>query len=97
MRPGSALRLHPGQRYRWKVDALGVTKPVSTSGSFTVAADVVRQDMFTLKVSVGNDPAARVFYATTLEAQGHGHDARAEWKALARDYPDEPEFRQRAR
>jgi hypothetical protein len=97
LRPGAALRLQPGQRYRWKVDALGVLKPVSASGSFMVAADAVREEMIGLKASVGNDPAARAFYATTLEAQGYAHDARLEWKALARDYPDETEFGTRAR
>ena len=97
LRPGPALRLQPGQRYRWKVDALGVLKPVSASGSFTVAADAVREEMIGLKASVGNDAAARAFYATTLEAQGHAHDARLEWKALARDYPYETEFGTRAR
>jgi hypothetical protein len=95
--PGPALRLQPGQRYRWKIDALGVLKPVSASGSFTVASDTVREELLFLKASAGNDAAARVFYATALEARGHGHDARAEWKALARDYPEELEFRQRAR
>lgn len=97
LRPGPELRLQPGKRYRWKVDALGVQKPVSTSGSFTVASDAVHEEMLALKAAVGIDAGARIFYATALEAQGHGHDARAEWKALARDYPYEPEFRQRAR
>jgi hypothetical protein len=96
LRPGPALRLQPGQRYRWKVDALGVLKPVSASGSFTVAADTVREEMLGLKASAGNDAAARAFYATTLQAQGHAHDARSEWKALTRDYPDETEFGRRA-
>ncbi len=97
LRPGPALRLQPGQRYRWKVDALGVLKPVSANGSFTVAADAVREEMLGLKASAGYDAAARAFYAATLEAQGHAHDARVEWKALARDYPEETEFGRRAR
>jgi len=97
VRPGSALALKPGARYRWKVDALGISKPISTSGGFTVADSGVREDMLSLKAAAGNDPAARAFYATTLEANGYTHDARAEWKALARDYPEQAEFRQRAR
>jgi hypothetical protein len=96
-RPGSTLALKPGARYRWKVDALGVAKPVSTSGGFTLADAAVRDEMQNLKAAAGSDPAARAFYATTLEANGHTHDARAEWKALARDYPEHEEFRQRAR
>ena len=97
LRPGSPLMLQPGKRYRWKVDAIGVQKPVSTSGTFAVAEEPVRRDMRGVKVSAESDVTARVFYATALEAHGYAHDARAEWKALARDYPDEPEFRQRAR
>jgi hypothetical protein len=96
-RPGSALALKPGARYRWKVDALGVSKPISTSGGFSVADRGMREDMLNLKTAAGSDPAARAFYATTLEANGYTHDARAEWKSLARDYPDQEEFRQRAR
>ncbi len=95
LRPGSALQLQPGQRYRWKVDALGVAKPVSANGSFVVADAAARERMSALKRSTGSELAARAFYATTLEAEGHGHDARAEWKALAREFPGEPEIVQR--
>lgn len=97
LRPGSSLSLEPGKSYRWKVDALGVSKPVSASGTFSVASDAVREQLASLKQAAGADPAARVFYATTLEAQGLAHDARAEWRSLARDFPDEPEYRRRAR
>lgn len=95
-RPGSALKLEPGKRYRWKVDALGVQKPQSTSGAFTVAEDAVRGELVAAKPS-GGDTAARAFYATQLEMQGHAHDARAEWKALAREFPNEAEFAERAK
>ena len=95
LRPGAALQLQPGQRYRWKVDALGVAKPVSANGSFVVADAAARERMSALKRSTGSELAARAFYATTLEAEGHGHDARAEWKALAREFPGEPEIVQR--
>ena len=92
----SGLALQPGQRYRWKVDALGVTRPSSTSGTFTVASDEARQRMESLKPAV-NELGPRSFYATLLEAEGHGHDARAEWKSLARDYPQEQQILERTR
>ena len=95
-RPGSALALEPGKRYRWKVDALGVQKPQSTSGVFTVADDTVRSELVAAKPG-GGDTAARAFYATQLEMQGHAHDARAEWKALAREFPNEAQFAERAK
>ena len=97
LRPGAALKLKAGSRYRWKVDAIGVQKPNSTSGAFTLAEATVRKDLLGLKASMGNDAAARAFYAMAREAQGHTHDARAEWQALARDFPDEPEYSARAR
>jgi hypothetical protein len=92
-----ALQLQPGLRYRWKVDALGVTKPVSASGLFTLADDDARERMAEMKRSAGTELGARSFYATTLEAQGHAHDARAEWKALAREFPNQPEIVERSR
>ena len=91
------LELEAGKRYRWKVDALGVTKPVSASGVFTVADDTTRERMAEMKRTAGTELGARSFYATTLEAQGHAYDARAEWKALAKDYPDQPEIVSRSR
>jgi len=62
-----------------------------------VADDATRERLETLKRSAGADLAARTYYATTLEAEDHVHDARAEWKALAKEYPNEPEIVQRSR
>jgi hypothetical protein len=92
-----ALELESGKRYRWKVDALGVAKPVSASGAFTVADDAARERASEMKRNAGTELGARSFYATTLEAEGHAYDARAEWKALAKDYPNEPEIVSRSK
>jgi len=92
-----ALDLQPGKRYRWKVDALGVARPVSANGAFTLADNAERERMAEMKRAAGTELAPRSFYATTLEAEGHQHDARAEWKALAQQYPNEPEIVQRSR
>jgi len=91
------LELESGKRYRWKVDALGVAKPVSASGAFTVADDAARERLSEMKRTAGAELGARSFYATTLEAEGHAYDARAEWKALAQEYPNEPEIAIRSR
>lgn len=95
-RPGSAVKLEPGRQYRWKVDAIGVAKPVSATGSFTAADESVRKRFSANRPEASAELAARIFYATSLEAEGHAHDARAEWKALARQHPDVAEFRQRS-
>ncbi len=97
LKPGAELPLQPGKRYRWKVDALGVAKPLTATGSFSVADDATRERLAALKRAVGTDLAPRAFFATKLEAEDHEHDARGEWKALARDFPAEADIAQRAR
>jgi hypothetical protein len=92
-----ALELESGKRYRWKVDALGMAKPVSATGNFTVADDAARERSAEMKRSAGSELGARSFYATILEAEGHTYDARTEWKALAKDYPNEPAIVSRSR
>lgn len=95
LRPGSALKLEPGQRYRWKVEVLGVTTPTRAVGTFTTENDALREQMIAKRPGVGAPLAARIFFATILEVEGYMADARAEWKALAREYPDVPEIKQR--
>jgi len=92
---GAAVKLEAGQKYRWKVDALGVSKPVSAQGTFEVADDAQRERMAATKPAPGAEMPTRVFYATTLESEGYATDARAEWKALVKEYPSVPELKQR--
>ena len=95
VQPGSKVKLDVGKNYRWKVDALGLAKPITASGSFTVAEDAVRERLTAGRPGAGAELASRIFFATTLEVEGHAHDARAEWKALAREFPNMPEIKQR--
>jgi hypothetical protein len=80
-----------------KVDALGVAKPTSANGAFAVADEAARERMAEMKRAASAELGARSFYATSLEAQGHAYDARVEWKALAREFPNEPEIAERSR
>jgi len=95
-RPGPAVKLETGKKYRWKVDALGVAKPVSAAGSFAMAGDAARERINASRPAAGAPMAARIYFATTLEAEGYMTDARAEWKALSREFPDVPEIKQRS-
>lgn len=88
-----AGKLQPGVEYRWKVDAIGVAKPVSAQGTFTVADAATRERIALLKPAAGADFAVRAFYAAMLTAEGFSHDARAEWRQLAKEFPDEPAIR----
>jgi hypothetical protein len=97
VRPGSAVALEPGKRYRWKVDARGAAKPVNAQGQFALAEADTRERLTAIKPASDAPMGARVFYATLLEAQGHSYDARLEWKQLAKDYPNEAEIIARAK
>ena len=92
-----SVALEPGKRYHWKVDARGATKPVNAQGNFALAEQDTRERLLSIKPPASAPLGARVFYATLLDAQGHSYDARLEWKALAREYPSEPEIVARAR
>jgi len=91
-----AVALEPGKRYRWKVDARG-SRPGNASGEFAVAEEDTRERLTAIKPKPDAPLGAKAFYATLLEAQGHSYDARNEWKALAREYPNEPEIVARAK
>jgi hypothetical protein len=95
LRPGSALKLEAGQRYRWKVEVLGVATPARAVGTFIIESEALREKMIANRPGVGAPLAARIFFATILEAEGYMTDARAEWKVLAREHPDVPEIKQR--
>lgn len=95
LQPGSALKLEPGQRYRWKVELLGVATPGRAVGTFTTETEALRMKTIANRPEAGAPLAARIYYATLLEVDGYIADARAEWKALAREFPDVPEIRQR--
>jgi len=95
LQPGAAALLEAGKKYRWKVEALGVANPVAANSEFAVADDATAKRMAGVRPAAGADLAQRIFYATTLEADGYATDARAEWKALAREFPDVAEIKQR--
>jgi hypothetical protein len=95
LKPGPALKLEPGQKYRWKVEILGVATPARAVGTFTAESEALREKMMANRPVAGAPLAARIFFATSLEMDGYPADARAEWKALAREYPDVPEIKQR--
>ena len=74
---------------------MGVTTPARAVGIFTTENEALREKMIANRPGVGAPLAARIFFATILEAEGYLTDARAEWKMLAREYPDVPEIKQR--
>ena len=93
--PASA-DLQTGKKYRWKVDALGISKPSGAFGIFTVADQPTVGKMNTIRPTDTADRPARVFYATLLEIEGYSYDAKQEWKRLAKQFPNEEALVQRS-
>jgi len=95
LRPAPSLQLQAGVKYRWKVDQLGVAQPRSASGVFSVASDAERARAMAGKPDEPPNLASRLYYATMLEAEGYENDAREEWKALIKDFPEVQEARRK--
>jgi hypothetical protein len=94
LRPAHNLNLQPGIKYRWKVDQLGVAQPRSASGVFSMATEAERMRALAGRSEEPN-LASRLYYATMLEAEGYENDAREEWRALIKDFPEVQEARRR--
>ncbi len=89
-------RLAAGKSFRWKVEAVDVAPPLVASGVFSTATAEVAERMTRQRPADGGDLAANVFYATLLDIEGFASDAKAEWRRLARQFPDEQALRRRA-
>ncbi len=87
--PQSAA-LHHGEKYNWKVEGKPQAgKPISASGTFTMIDAEGARHIIAAKPGPEASFSDRIFYAIALESEGLGFDARAEWRALAHDRPDD--------
>jgi len=91
-----STRLAPGKSFRWKVETVDAPQPLVASGIFSTAAADEERRMAQMRPANGADLAAGVFYATLLDSEGFAHDAKTEWRRLARQFPDEQAIRRRA-
>lgn len=89
-------KLAAGKSFRWKVETTDAPQPLVASGVFSIAATDVAHRMIQSRPADGADLAANVFYATLLDIEGFGHDAKAEWRRLARQFPEEGTLQRRA-
>lgn len=93
--PESA-KLPAGKSFRWKVETLDAPQPLVASGIFSTATVDAANRMAQLRPADDADLAANVFYATLLDIEGFAHDAKAEWRRVARQFPDERAIQRRA-
>lgn len=91
-----SIRLQKGFTYRWKVDAMLASETLTAFGVFEVASAEIEQKFAQLRPAPASELAAQVYFATLLDIEGFAHDARIEWRRLAKLYPDERAIARRA-
>lgn len=86
-----AKALQPGQRYNWRVEAIGTDGRVisDSAASFLVASTDVILRLAELKPVSDESFGRRVLYATQLREAGAIEEAKIIWKALLKDRPDD--------
>lgn len=91
------LRLKAGEAYSWRVEArLANGKRMSRSADFAVLDAEARARLERLQPAAGAKFSDRVAYALMLERQEVFHLARAEWRKLHAERPNESLIKERA-
>lgn len=95
--PGD-IRLSPGSRYVWKVEAAAAGKPLAAAeAAFSTASAEAMERLARLRPAADAPFARRVLYAAQLREAGAVEEARRAFAALARERPDDEVLRQQAR
>lgn len=91
------IKLESGGYYVWNVTtALPDGSLVNSSAQFKVASKEIREQAAKLRPGKNGTAAERVAYGLWLESENLSNEALQVWVALAEDYPDEPNIRERA-
>lgn len=82
--------LQAGERYNWRVEALGADGRLSDAAArFTVASAESIATLALLKPATDAPFSRKVLYAAQLREAGALEDAKLEWQALSRLNPDD--------
>jgi len=94
LRLPESVRLEDGKTYSWEVSARQANGAAFASfGDFTVAAGALREQAMKLKPAAGAPVSERVAYAAWLGSQELNDDARAIWRQLSDERPDDPQLK----
>jgi len=86
--------LAPGERYSWKVEALGENGPLADSSTTFSVADAEAINRLSLLNPNADTPyARRILYAALLRDAGALFEAKEMWKALAAERPEDEVLR----
>ncbi len=93
----SGIPLSGGEYYVWNITtAMPDGTLLSSSAKFKVASNEIREQAAKLNPGKNGTVSERVAYGLWLESENLGIEALQAWVALAEDYPDEPNIRDRA-
>lgn len=83
-------KLALGERYTWRVEALGEGGTISdASAGFSVAPGETLERLAQLKPEADATFSRKVLYAAQLVEAGANEDAKAMWKTLSKEHPDD--------
>ena len=86
----AAAKLTHGRLYSWRVEALGPNGRFAEAATqFSVVTEAQSRLLSLLRPGVGDGYGRRVLYALQLQEAGVIEDARAVWKSLADERPDD--------
>ena len=87
-------KLNPGERYVWRVEAIGDGGTISAaSATFEVAKAETISRLGQLKPETGAPFGRRVLYAVQLGQAGAAAEAKEMWKVLSREHPTDEVIR----
>lgn len=92
-----AASLEYGKSYQWKVETtLPSGETLSAAGRFTLVDEMKARKIAEAHPKPDAEFSERVLYAARLETEGLKHEAKAKWRALARERPDDPALQEQA-
>jgi hypothetical protein len=94
LRLPEGITLVEGKSYTWEVSARQANGAMFANfGDFTVAPAALRAEALRLKPAAGASVSDRASYALWLASQDLNDEARAAWRALASERPDDPQLK----
>jgi hypothetical protein len=88
--------LQPGAAYRWEIEAqLKTGDRLKAKGKFEVATQEAVSFADSKRPQANAGFSDQVLFALFLEAEGFNEDAKALWRELAKQHPDDPNLKRR--
>ena len=92
------VHLEYGASYHWKIEAfLKSGEKFSSQGKFSIASKDELSYVDSKRPAANSGVSDKVLFAIFLESENFNEDAKAIWQELAKQRPDDPNLKRRAR